>query len=87
MEESAMILSENPDWVGDQVLAAISRITRVADDALKVMLRGYEYTGPVTLHIKPLRTALERVKASLSSDLLSNSKYTFHSIRLSPNRI
>jgi hypothetical protein len=74
MEEAAAKLNSTPEYLNDQVLSALARLSHVADDAAKVIRYKSEESFPAISHIKPLVLALEKVRSSLPSQLLSNSE-------------
>jgi hypothetical protein len=79
MDEAIKTLSEEAEWPGDDVLVAMTRLSRISDDAAILIRYGpndVERAGPALIHIKFLRESLNQVKSSLSTTLLQNSTST-----------
>lgn len=76
IEESTLKLSRVRECAEDELLIAIARLSRIADDASKVMRCGSEEYGSVLMHVKPLRAELDRIKSSLSAIQLCSSQCT-----------
>jgi len=80
MDEAIKTLGEEPEWPGDDILVAMTRLSRISDDAAILIRYGpddSERAGPALIHIKSLRESLNQVKSSLSTTLLQNSKSPF----------
>jgi hypothetical protein len=76
-EESCQKLSENLHIPGDQVLVAISRISKVTVEVAGMIQRvteDPEYAANTLLYIKPLRLLLDQVKSTLTSEQLGHSQ-------------
>lgn len=80
MEESLQKLSDEPEWLGDQVLAFIVRIFKVLEDFSQVQWSVSEYGGrpsaprPTSMYyVKALRANLDEIRRTLPSSLKDNS--------------
>lgn len=79
MDEAIKKLSEEGEWPGDEMLVAITRLSRLSDDAVILIRYGPdspERGGPALIHVKSLRESLSQVRGSLSAALLQNSTFT-----------
>ncbi|KAF2737109.1 hypothetical protein EJ04DRAFT_510641 [Polyplosphaeria fusca] len=75
LDEAVAKLTEQGDSPDDALLVAISRITKVSDEAAQLTKFGFEdpdHFGPPMYHVKALRQALADVKSMLPLDLLQN---------------
>ena len=75
-DESCQKLSENLHIPGDQVLVAISRISKIAVEVAGMLQRVSEdpdYAAQSLLHIKTLQLLLDQTKSTLTPEQLSHS--------------
>ncbi|KAF2690512.1 hypothetical protein K458DRAFT_289235 [Lentithecium fluviatile CBS 122367] len=75
-EESCQKLSQNLHIFGDQVLVAITRISKVSIEAASMIQRlseDPEYAAHALLHVKTLRLMLDQTKSSLTPEQLHHT--------------
>ncbi|RYP48093.1 hypothetical protein DL768_005946 [Monosporascus sp. mg162] len=79
MEESLQKLADEPDWVGDQVLVALVRVSRVLEEVSHVRWSATEFGGhaaatrPTPMYyVKALRASLEDIRRDLSPEVVEN---------------
>ncbi|KAH7117077.1 hypothetical protein B0J11DRAFT_108797 [Dendryphion nanum] len=81
VEEAASSLQSRPECPDDELLVAMSRISRIIDDTTKLMRLPVDEVGPLLMHVKPLLESLDRLKSTISQVVLSNN--TVHSYLIS----
>ncbi|RYP22616.1 hypothetical protein DL767_009012 [Monosporascus sp. MG133] len=79
MEESLQKLADEPDWVGDQVLVVLVRVSRVLEEVSHVRWSATEYGGhaaatrPTPMYyVKALRANLDNIRRDLPPELVEN---------------
>lgn len=80
MEECLDKLAKEPEYPGDELLAAMARVKLIVEEIGRVTWRrsDYESSGPPWIYIKPLQDRLHRLKRSMSPELSQ------HSMHISP---
>jgi hypothetical protein len=52
LDEYARLLAEQPEHFGDEVIAAVARISRITDEASQAMRQGVDGVGPTMVHVR-----------------------------------